>query len=352
MPSSSIELSRHERFHLTVRGEETDRPPIWIMRQAGRYMPEYRAIRAQHGFRDFCLKPEVAAAATLLPMQLLDIDIFIIFNDILIPLEAMGLEVEFPEGGPRITHPIRERNDLDRFHAATFSNPVVAESIRLVVERSGKCAPILGFCGAPFTLASYAVEGKMSKDQGQIRHMMASDPALLHEVLARLAETAANYLIAQVADGGADGVQVFESWGSILPMPHLYEEFGTRYQKLVIDKFKAACPGVPVILYVRGSSGKISAMEATGADILGVDQYTDMAAARRETTRCLQGNLDPIYMTVPSATEAAVARMLDGFDWRRGWIANLGHGITPDGSVEAVKTYVRCIKELAGRTRG
>ncbi|MBI1290996.1 uroporphyrinogen decarboxylase [bacterium] len=349
MTPPSIELSRHERFHLTVRGEETDRPPIWIMRQAGRYMPEYRAIRAQHGFLDFCLKPEVAAAATLLPMELLDIDLFIIFNDILIPLQAMGLEVEFPEGGPKILRPVRSRDDLERFRTATFSNPVVAESIRLVAERSRKAAPILGFCGAPFTLATYAVEGKMSKDQGEIRRLMAEDPALLHELLDRLAETAANYLIAQVADGGADGVQVFESWGSILPMPHLYEEFGARYQQRVIARFKAACPGVPVILYVRGSAGKIAAMESTGADILGLDQYTDMGEARRLTNRCLQGNLDPIFMTVPEATEAAVERMLEGFDWRRGWIANLGHGITPNGSVEAVKTYVRCIQQLAGR---
>lgn len=347
MPTPTTELSRHERFHLTVRGEETDRPPIWIMRQAGRYMPEYRALRSQYGFRDFCLNPEVAAAATLLPMQILDIDLFIIFNDILIPLEAMGLEVEFPEGGPRIKAPIRTVADLERFHAARFSNPVVAESIRLVSERSRRAAPILGFCGAPFTLAAYAVEGRMSKDQGEIRRMMAEQPALLHEILERLAETAANYLIAQVADGGADGVQVFESWGSILPMPHDYDTFGTQYQRRVIERFKAACPGVPVILYVRGSSGKITAMEATGADILGVDQYTSLSDARRQTSRCLQGNLDPIHMVVPGSTEAAVARMLEGFDWRRGWIANLGHGITPDGTVEAAKTFVRCIKRLA-----
>jgi uroporphyrinogen decarboxylase len=345
----SLTLSKKERFLGAVRCEEVDRPPIWIMRQAGRYMPEYQALRAQHGFRDFCLRPEVAAAATLLPHTLLDPDILIIFNDILIPLEAMGLEVEFPGGGPRITHPLAGEADLERFQGGIFENPVVCESLRQVRAAVGPDVPILGFTGAPFTLATYAVEGEMSKDQGRIRKLVFENPALLHEIMERLTVTVASYLVAQVRDGGADGVQLFESWGSILPMPGLYHEYGTRYHRRVIDLFRRECPTTPVILYVRGSAGKIPTMASTGADVLGLDQYTSMDDARSLTGLCLQGNLDPMLMSLPDRVPAAVEELMDSFDWRRGWIANLGHGITPQGNADAVRAMIQTVRAVAAR---
>jgi uroporphyrinogen decarboxylase len=342
-------ISRKERFLLTVRREETDRPPVWIMRQAGRYLPSYMALRERFSFRDFCLKPEVAAEATLQPIEQLDSDIAIIFNDILIPLEQMGIGVEFPNGGPQIAAPIRTEADLARFNACAFTDPPVAHSLREFKRRAGPDVPVLGFCGGPFTLAVYAVEGKMSKDQHAIKELMYRSPALLHEILDRITETAGNYLVAQIESGRADGVQVFESWGGILPMPHDYEDFAAAYQRRLIGRIKSACPGVPVILYIRGGAGKIASAEQSGADVLGLDWMTSLADARSQTALALQGNLDPMVLVDEGAVEREFARMLEGFDWRRGWIANLGHGITPQASPAAAKRFVDCVKQLAER---
>lgn len=348
MPLGTI--SKTERYHLTVRQEETDRPPIWIMRQAGRYMPEYMALRKQHSFLDFCHKPDVSARATILALEILDIDIMIVFNDILVPLQDMGLSIDFPNGGPVIANPIRTVADLDRFPAATFDNPSVAQSLRMIKTQAGTDVPVLGFCGAPYTLALYAIEGAVTRNHDAIKRMMFETPDLLHEVLSRLATTAANYLIAQVEQGGADGVQVFESWGSDLAMNEDYEEFAAHYQREVIARFRRACPGVPLHLFVRGSAGKIASMQATGADVLGIDWSLSLADARAQTPLPLQGNLDPAAMLVTEMVPAAFHRMITGFDWRRGWIANLGHGITPQGNVNAARAFVQCVQSLAGKS--
>ncbi len=345
MPASA--LSRRERFALTVRGEETDRPPVWIMRQAGRYMPEYMALRERYSFRDLCLNPEVSVAASLLPRDLLDVDILIIFNDILIPLEEMGLTVEFPGGGPEIVDPPRDEAALGRFRAKKFHDPPVAASLRLLRERTGDEFPVLGFAGSPFTLLGYAVEGKMSRHAHEIRGLMLERPELVHEMLRRLTDTVVSYLVAQVEAGGAAGVQIFESLGHILPAWE-YEQFATVYTRQVIARFREACPDTPVAVYSRGAAACLEAMDSTGADVLSVDWQLPLAEARRRTARTLQGNLDPMVMLSPEAVEPAFERMLDGFDWRRGWIANLGHGITPQAKVEAARRLVDCVKRLAG----
>ncbi|MCB2154387.1 uroporphyrinogen decarboxylase [bacterium] len=341
-------LSKKERYLLTVAQKETDRPPIWLMRQAGRYMPEYMALKEKYTFREFCLNPEVAAAATLLPLQILDIDIQIIFNDILIPLEEMGLKVEFPGGGPQISPPIRGAEDLDRFNVATFSDPPVAHSIRLLKSKTGD-TPVLGFCGAPFTLATYAVEGKMSKSQHHIKELRFGAPEVLHEMLERITQTAANYLISQIDEGHADGVQIFESWGGILALPHDYEEFAASYQRKLIAIVKKACPDTPIHLFVKGSNGVLESMAETGAQVLSIDWTTPLADARRRVSKTLQGNLDPIVLHTPDAIDAAVEHMLDEFDWKKGWIANLGHGILPQAKVEGAKRYVQAIQALAAK---
>lgn len=342
------ELSKKERYLLTVKGEETDRPPTWLMRQAGRYMPEYMALRKQYSFQDLCLNSEAAAEASILPLQILDIDILIIFNDILTPLEQMGIDVEFPDGGPVIKNPVRESKDLNRLQNATFKNPPVAQSIRRLKERAGDDVPVLGFCGSPFTLASYVVEGKMSRNQDEIKRMRFENPTALAALLDRLTETAANYLIAQIVDGGADGVQIFESWGGILAAPRDYVEFAGLYQRRLIEKVREVCPDTPIHLFLRGSGGRVEMMADSGADVLSIDWQTPLAAARQATDLCLQGNLDPMALLVPQCVEDQVARMLEGFDWRRGWIANLGHGITPQASVEAAKRFVTAVRNLQG----
>ncbi|MBN1518214.1 uroporphyrinogen decarboxylase [Candidatus Sumerlaeota bacterium] len=339
-------LTKRERYLRTVRGEETDRPPVWIMRQAGRYMPEYMELRKRHEFRELCLIPEASVAASLLPLRLLDIDILIIFNDIMIPLEEMGLPVTFPQGGPRIAQPLRTEADLSRFHAADFDDPPVCRSLRRLKEQAGPDVPALGFAGAPFTLACYAVEGAMSKNKHVIMEMVYREPELLERFLERIADTAANYLIAQIKQGHADGVQLFESWAGLLAPTQDYERFAAKYQRMVIGKVKAACPDTPVHLFAKGSCGLIEAMDASGADVLSVDWSLSLADARRRTGKCLQGNLDPVAMHVPEAVPRLVSRMLEDFDWRRRWIANLGHGILPQAQVEGARAFVQAIQAL------
>ena len=345
---SLVELSKKERYLLTVAQEETDRPPVWLMRQAGRYMPEYMALKEKYSFREFCLNPEVAAAATLLPLRILDIDIQIIFNDILIPLEEMGLRVEFPGGGPQILEPVRRADDLDRFQVAAFSDPPVAHSIRLLKSKTGD-VPVLGFCGAPFTLATYAAEGQMSKNQHHIKELRFGAPDVLHEMLERITETAANYLISQIDEGQADGVQIFESWGGILALPQDYDEFAARYQRKLIARVNEACPETPIHLFVKGSNGVLESMSESGADVLSIDWTTPLADARRRVSLALQGNLDPVVLHTPDAIDGAIERMLEGFDWKKGWIANLGHGILPQAKVEGAQRFVRAIQGLAAK---
>lgn len=343
MPQTA--LSKKERYLLTVRREETDRPPVWIMRQAGRYMPEYRDLRKTYGFRDFCLNPEVSARATMLPLEILDIDILIIFNDILIPLEAMGLSVAFPEGGPRIANPVRSHADLEHFTPAVFSGAPVSKALQTLRTQCGPDVPVLGFCGSPFTLALYAIEGHVSRNQEPLKHLIYTQPELMQEILQRLTETATNYLVAQVEEGGADGVQIFESWGGSLPS-HLYEPLAARWQREVIRRFRRACPGIPVHLYVRWTAGHLDSMAAAGADVLGIDWGLSLAEARRQTDIALQGNLDPMVLLDPNAVDHEVPRMVEGFDWRRGWIANLGHGITPEADPAAALRFVQAIHRL------
>ncbi|MBI5154200.1 uroporphyrinogen decarboxylase [Candidatus Poribacteria bacterium] len=342
-------LSKTERYRLTVAGEETDRPPVWIMRQAGRYMPEYMKLRDCYSFREMCLNPEASVAATLLPLELLDIDILIIFNDILIPLEAMGVPVDFPGGGPVIGKPVAGAEDLEWFQAAAFSDPPVSQALRLLKTRTSSLTPVLGFAGAPFTLAAYAVEGKMSKNQHQIKELMFRDPKTLHEILNRITETAANYLISQIDEGQADGVQLFESWGGILAPPGHYEEFAAQYQRRLIRRVRETCPGTPIHLYVKGCGPFLEAMAESGADVISIDWTVSLSEARRRVKQTLQGNLDPAAVHVAECVERETMRMLEGFDWRRGWIANLGHGIQPQATMEGARAFVGAVQRLGER---
>lgn len=340
-------ISRRERYHLATSGEEVDRPPVWIMRQAGRYDPQYMKLRERYSFRDLCFDPEACAAASLLPLPTLDVDVLIIFNDILIPLEAMGLDVQFPDSGPVITNPLRGADDLDRFAPATFDDPHVSQNIRRLQELAGPEVPILGFAGAPFTLLSYAVEGRMSRNQHYIKELLYGQPKLVHQMLERLTRTVVNYLVAQIESGHAAGVQVFESQAPVLP-PAEYAEFAAGYQRKVIAQLRKACPGVPVTLYCRGSAGLLDQMKGSGADVLSIDWSHTLAQARAAAGPgvTLQGNLDPAVLLVPEAVPARVSAMLEGFDWRRGYVANLGHGIIPQAKVEGARQFVKAIQQL------
>lgn len=348
MTTNAPPLSPKERYRLTVTGGETDRPPIWIMRQAGRYLPEYMALRSRHTFLDFCLKPEISAKATLMPIELVGIDILIIFNDILTPLRNLGLDLDFPKGGPVISNPIRDMERVKSLPKVAFGDEPVAESLRLV-SRHAPDYPVLGFCGAPFTLAVYAVEGFVKGDKEEILRLVREDPETLDLLLEKLTQVAVDYLVVQADSGGAHGVQVFESWGGMLLEGGEYERFAAKWQREVISRFRQRCPETPVHLYVRGSRNKIAKMDETGADVLSVDWDTPLAEARRGTKRTLQGNLSPEVVLDPDAVPGAFEEMIQDFDWRQGWIANLGHGITPKASVEAARRFVECVRSLAGR---
>ncbi|MBM3275312.1 MAG: uroporphyrinogen decarboxylase, partial [Candidatus Sericytochromatia bacterium] len=242
-----------------ARREPTSRPPVWIMRQAGRYLPEYRAIREKYSFLELCRTPEVAAEVSHQPIERLGVDAAIIFSDILIPLEAMGLDVGFTEKGPKIANPIGSAADVARLRIPEPAEdlPFVAESIRILAERLAGSVPIIGFSGAPFTLACYAVDGSGSKDYSRTKSLMVREPQLFAQLLDKLAETISRSLIAQI-EAGAELVQIFDSWGGILSERD-YRNFSLPATRKAIDRVRAAT-GKPVTLYLGGGPHLIDAM--------------------------------------------------------------------------------------------
>lgn len=342
-------MTKRERFIAAAKGQSVDRPPVWIMRQAGRYMPQYMEIRKTHSFKDLCFNPEICTQVSLLPQNLLGVDALIIFNDILIPLEAMGLPVEFPDhGGPQITGSPRDEASAEKFQPFKFKNPAVCENLRVLRKNALPDSAILGFAGAPLTLLGYAVEGKMTKNLDHLKQLLFSNPLLAHELLRRLTETVVSYLVTQVQDGGADAVQLFESLAYVLS-PGDLAEFALPYQKEVIRQFKQACPNTPVINFARGGADVLDSQSASGADVISVEWTLTLAEARKRVPAnlALQGNLDPMTLLVPESVERYTEKMLEGFDCRKGFIANLGHGITPQAKVEAAQRFVQAIQRLS-----
>lgn len=343
-PSLSTQLTKRQRFMNAVTGKPIDRPPVWLMRQAGRYMPEYRAVKEKYTFHEMCRIPEVAAEVTLQPLQVLDIDALIIFNDILIPLEAMGYSVEFREGGPEVIPAFRNERDLERLKAARFDEtPAVYDSISLLRKQAGKELPILGFAGSPFTMATYLIEGKMSRNMRYIKEMLYANPTLLEKALERIASTVVEYLKAQI-QAGADAVQIFDSWAGTLSVEE-YRRFALPWQKQVIREIQSN--GTPVILYVNNSAHVIPEMKESGALVLSVDWRLNLETVAMmvgpEVT--LQGNLDPTALYAPPETVTELTReMLKSAGRTTRYIANLGHGILVETPVESVKAFVEAVK--------
>ncbi|MGF1571789.1 MAG: uroporphyrinogen decarboxylase [Sumerlaeia bacterium] len=347
MPTSN--MTKRERFIAAAKGQPVDRPPVWIMRQAGRYMTEYMEIRKTHTFKDLCFNSEICTKVSLLPQNLLGVDALIIFNDILIPLEAMGLSVEFPDqGGPQVTGCPRDEASAEDFQSHIFENPAVCENLRALRKNALPDSAILGFSGAPLTLLGYAVEGKMSRNLDHLKKLLFEKPLLAHELLRRLTETVVSYLVTQVQDGGADAVQLFESLAYVLS-PGDLAEFALPYEKEVIRRFKQACPNTPIINFARGGADVLQHQVQSGADVVSVEWTLTLAEARSRVPGnvALQGNLDPMVLTVPESVERYTEIMLEGFDWSTGFIANLGHGITPQAKVEGAKRFVKAIQNLS-----
>jgi uroporphyrinogen decarboxylase len=332
-----------------TRGEKLDRPPVWMMRQAGRYMKVYRDLRDKYpSFRDRSEKVDLAVEISLQPFRAFQPDGVILFSDILTPLPGLGIPFDIIESrGPIIDPPIRSLEQIRQLHPLEpeTSLPFIREILQTLRREVGNQAAVLGFVGAPWTLAAYAIEGKSSKDYAIIKSMAFSEPAMLHEFLGKLADAIAVYARYQI-DSGAQVVQMFDSWAGQLS-PQDYETFALPYQQRVVQQVKATHPDTPMILYISGSAGVLERMAQSGVDIVSVDWTVDMAEARQRLGRQIgvQGNVDPGILF--GSKQVIRDRILDTIRKAgdRGHILNLGHGILPGTPEENAAFFFETAKQ-------
>jgi uroporphyrinogen decarboxylase len=352
----------NDLFLRACRGEPTERRPVWIMRQAGRYLPEYRAVRSRVDFLTLCKTPELAAEVTLQPVDILGVDAAILFADILLPLEAMGAELVFAAGdGPTFPHPVRRREDAEALRpldAAGVEERLgyVLAAIRLLRHELAGRVPLIGFGGTPWTLAAYLVEGGGSKHFAQLLAWSYGDPQGLGLLLDRLAETSAAYLRAQVA-AGAQAIQLFDTWGGLLDAER-WREVALPPLRKVIESLRTASPGPerpPLIYYVNGGSHLLPALCELPVDVLAVDWRQPLDAVRRvveadgRPPRTLQGNLDPaaLLAPVPEIERRTAALLAAGRQGSGRHVVNLGHGILPMTPVDHARAFVDAVKRLS-----
>ncbi len=326
--------------------------PVWFMRQAGRYMPEYRAIRARHTLLEICRQPELAAEVTLQPVRALGVDAAILFADILLPLIPMGIRLHFAEGeGPVIENPLRTAEDISALRddiAPHDSLADVMEAVRIVRGELGARAPLIGFAGAPFTLASYMIEGGSSRNYLKTKCLMYHEPDAWHALMGKLARVVADYLAAQVA-AGAQVVQLFDSWAGALS-PADYAACVLPHSQRVLRDARLA--DVPVIHFATGASSYLPLLKEAGGSVIGVDWRAPLGWAWRQLGEdiAVQGNLDPVALTAPRAVlEQQVHRILREAAGRPGHIFNLGHGILPETPVDNVKAVADMVHEFSMR---
>jgi len=333
-----------------ARGEVLDRPPVWMMRQAGRYMKAYRDLRDKYpAFRDRSEKIELAIEISLQPFKAFAPDGVILFSDILTPLPGIGIDFDIIESkGPIIDPPIRTQAQIDALHPLNpaESLPFIRTILQSLRSEVGNKATVLGFVGAPWTLAAYAIEGKSSKDYTVIKSMAFTEPAILHQFLGKLAEAIATYVRYQI-DSGAQVVQMFDSWAGQLS-PQDYETFALPYQQQVFQQVKATHPDTPLILYINGSAGLLERMSKSGANIVSVDWTVDIAEARQRLGSGIgvQGNLDPCALF--GSKEFIRDRILETVRkaGKGGHILNLGHGVLPPTPEENVAFFFETAKSL------
>ena len=327
-----------------------DRTPVWFMRQAGRYMPEYRAVRKAHSLIEICKNPQLAAEVTITAAEILKVDAAIIFADLLLPLEVMGLPFHFSAGeGPVIDRPVRSGDDVARLRTDSAEDlAYVAESVGLVAKHFGPKLPIIGFCGAPFTLASYMIEGGGSRHYINTKKMMYSQPEAWDELLGKLAAVTSHYAIAQVR-AGADAIQVFDSWVGCLAVEDYRQHVLPRTAELVRNLKRS---GVPVIYFGTDTTALLSAMKETGADVIGLDWRVplDEGWSRLRNRGAVQGNLDPVVLLSDrKQIELRARELLERAMGRPGHIFNLGHGILPETPVESVRALAAYVQEQSAK---
>ncbi len=317
------------------------------MRQAGRYLPEYRAVREKVDFLTLCKTPDLAAEVSLQPIRRFGMDACIVFSDILIPVEAMGAPVVFTDKGPVIEQPLRTIASVDKLRIPNpnVDLPFVADTLRLLRSALKEETALIGFCGAPFTVAAYLVEGGGSKTFATIKTLLYTEPATLHALLAKLADTMAEYVAAQIA-AGAQAIQVFDTWAGELSAD-AYERFALPYQRVVIQRIRAA--GVPAILFVNGCAGVLELLTQTGADVISIDWRIglDAVRARVGATLALQGNVDPAVLLSTSDVVHRAARSAMRAAGTSGHILNLGHGILPSTPIDCARAFVDAPKAAA-----
>ncbi len=338
-------MTSRERFLAACRRGAVDAPPAWVMRQAGRYLPEYRALRAKHDFLGMVRTSAVAAEATLQPIRRFDMDAAVIFSDILVPCAAMGLDVSFQEcEGPALAPPVRTREDVERLKDfdPRVDTRFLGDAIRLVRAALGDRKALIGFCGAPWTTASYMVEGASSKNFEHTKAMLYGEPKLFERLCARIVNNLIPYLEMQV-EAGADVVQIFDSWGGALDAETYRTHLLPHVKRLVQGARKA---GVPVILYVNGCAQLLEVLADCEPDVIGIDWRVSPAdAIKRVGSRCaLQGNLDPcVLFAPPDVVERETNRVLSAFAEQRGYVFNLGSGILPGTPVASMEAVFRAI---------
>ncbi len=342
-------------FLRACRREQVERTPVWMMRQAGRYMPQYRAIRKNVTFLELCKSPELACQVTLQPIDEFGFDAAILFCDILIPLEAMGMELDFTPA-PILPKPIENAADVDRLVVPdpVATMPYVFDAIRLIRKNLEGRVPLIGFAGAPFTMATYAIEGSGSKSWPKTKSLLFGQPEVAHALLEKLSDCVATYLEAQVA-AGAQAVQLFDSWAGILA-PRDFREFALGYTKKVIHKLRASATfadnNVPIIYFVNGCAPYLDDYASSGADVLGVDWRVDIDRVRERVGPdvALQGNMDPTCLFLPpDGIRERVKEVLDKVGNQPGHIFNLGHGILKMTDPEHVRVMVEAVREFSTR---
>ncbi len=334
-----------------ARRRPTPYTPVWLMRQAGRYLPEYRTLRARLGFLELCRHPAAAAEVTLLPVERFGVDAAILFADILLLVEPLGVGLEFTRGdGPTIRRPLRTAADIARLPASVdveAAVPFVFETVRLVVRALGGRVPLIGFAGAPFTVASYLIEGGASREYRHTKRLMWEEPEAWHRLMGLLADLTARYLNAQIA-AGARAVQLFDSWvGALAPA-----DYRTFVQPHVRALVQGLAPGVPVIHFGTGTAALLPMMREAGGDVIGLDWRVELDRAWAAVGHdvAVQGNLDPtVLLTRPALIRERVREILARAGGRPGHIFNLGHGVLPETPPEHVQALVDAVHELSAR---
>jgi uroporphyrinogen decarboxylase len=337
----------NSRFLEACRRRPTDVRPVWFMRQAGRYMKQYRDIRAKAGILEICKRPDLAAQVTLQPVEILDVDAAIVFADLLLPVEPMGLKLRFAAGeGPVIDNPVRTSGDIDSLSISnTDELGYVGETIQLVTKALAGRVPVIGFVGAPFTMASYMIEGGPSRNFLRTKLMMYRDETLWRRLMGKLVDVLGSFAVLQVA-AGARIIQVFDSWVGALG-PDDYVRFVAPYSRALIERIRAA--GVPVIHFGTGAAGFFRELHAAGGDVIGVDWRINIDQAWMDISyrSAVQGNLDPAVLMAPlPELRMRIHELLKRTGSRPGHIFNLGHGILPETPVENVKACVEIVREF------